>query len=109
QMDQFKELVKRPQPICLLGDFNSEAEKRDEGYDYMLKNGWLDTYQLANNRDYGVTVGGNIAGWENNHDEKRIDFIFTNQHVTITSSNVIFNGINKRVISDHFGVEVIVE
>src|SRR5699024_6921343 len=108
-MDQLNKFVKTSNPAYLLGDFNSEAEKRDEGYDYMLENEWLDTYQLADNRDHGITVGGNIAGWENNHDKKRIDFIFTNQRIPISSSKVIFNGINKKVISDHFGVEVIVK
>ena len=31
----------------LLGDFNSEADVRGEGYDLILRSGWQDTYRLA--------------------------------------------------------------
>ena len=38
----------------LLGDFNSEADVRGEGYDLILRSGWQDTYRLARQRDDGV-------------------------------------------------------
>ena len=40
----------------LLGDFNSEADVRGEGYDLILRSGWQDTYRLARQRDDGYTV-----------------------------------------------------
>ena len=40
----------------LLGDFNSEADVRGEGYDLVLRSGWQDTYRLAQQRDDGYTV-----------------------------------------------------
>ena len=37
----------------LLGDFNSEADVRGEGYDLILRSGWQDTYRLPGS---GMTV-----------------------------------------------------
>ncbi len=47
----------------LLGDFNSEADVRGEGYDLTLRSGWQDTYRLAQQRDDGYTVVQAIDGW----------------------------------------------
>ena len=47
----------------LLGDFNSEADVRGEGYDLILRSGWQDTYRLARQRDDGYTVVQAIDGW----------------------------------------------
>lgn len=47
----------------LLGDFNSEADVRGEGYDLVLGSGWQDTYRLAQQRDAGYTVVEAIDGW----------------------------------------------
>ncbi|MFX4006247.1 endonuclease, partial [Streptococcus suis] len=38
--------------------------------------------------------------------EKRLDYIFLNQKKEVLSSVVIFNGENRPIISDHFGVDV---
>ncbi|MFD2654723.1 endonuclease/exonuclease/phosphatase family protein [Gracilibacillus thailandensis] len=95
--------------VFLLGDFNSEAKNRDEGYDYLVAKGWYDTYSLATERDSGVTVSGEIAGWKDHDEDKRIDFIFVNSLISVKSSMVIFNGNNSEVISDHFGVDVIID
>src|SRR5699024_3819459 len=93
----------------LMGDFNNEASVRGEGYDYILESGFYDSYKLAEKKDAGITVKGSIAGWNDHADDKRIDFIFVPEDVEVFTSHVIFNGINKPVISDHFGVEIVVE
>ncbi|WP_208586894.1 endonuclease/exonuclease/phosphatase family protein [Gracilibacillus suaedae] len=109
QLDQLMSVASRGNRVFLLGDFNSEAEKREEGYDYLISKGWKDTYNLATERDSGVTVRGEIAGWKGNGKDKRIDFIFVNEPIHVKSSNVIFNGKNSKVISDHYGVDVIID
>ncbi|WP_163538022.1 endonuclease/exonuclease/phosphatase family protein [Gracilibacillus sp. YIM 98692] len=109
QMDQLMHAVNKDHHVFLMGDFNNEAQKRAEGYDYLTSNGWHDTYTLAEEKDEGTTVSGNIAGWETNKSDKRIDFIFTNCENGVRLSNVIFNGRNKAIISDHYGVEVIID
>ena len=38
--------------------------------------------------------------------DKRIDYIFINKKVKVLKSSVIFNGKNKPIISDHYGVEL---
>ncbi len=98
--------------VFLMGDFNSPAETRDEGYDLVLRSGWLDTYTLARDRDSGITVGGRIAGWTHRKlpaKGARVDHIFCNRPCQVVSSRVIFNGENHPVVSDHFGVMVEVE
>lgn len=89
-----------------MGDFNNDAFINNEGYEYLISNGLIDTYYLAKKKDDGVTVKGEIAGWEGNILRKRIDLILTNKPVQVAYSKVIFNNINKPVVSDHFGVEV---
>lgn len=90
----------------LLGDFNSDAFKRNEGYDYLMSKGIIDTFNIAKESDDGVTVKGEIDGWESSKSSKRMDLILTNIDSEVQVSRVIFNGINKDVISDHFGVEI---
>jgi maltose 6'-phosphate phosphatase len=106
QVDSLYSFVQKYERYFLMGDFNNDASVKDEGYDYILGKGLFDTYQLAEEKDKGTTVEGKIAGWDQNKRDLRIDYIFTNALVEVKKSNVIFNGVNKPVISDHFGVEV---
>lgn len=41
-----------------MGDFNNNAYVKDEWYDYLIKNGLIDTYTLAQVKANGVTVKG---------------------------------------------------
>lgn len=61
-----------------MGDFNNPYQIAGEGYDEILKSGWYDTYDLAEEKDEGITVSGLIDGWKENKSlkEMRIDFIF---------------------------------
>lgn len=98
-------------PVWLMGDFNSPAEVRGEGYDKIAATGWHDMYQLARTRDDGVTVPGVIDGWRNklqdtNLTGMRIDHIWCSLPKRAVESRVVFNGVNHPVVSDHFGVMV---
>lgn len=106
--DQFEKLNTYLSPIndtvFIMGDFNSPANESGTGYDMVLSHGWYDTYTLADKKDSGNTITKKIAGWENDGDSKRIDYIFTNKKLDIKSSKVIFDGNNEKIISDHNGV-----
>lgn len=91
----------------LMGDFNVDKNISREDYDKIVSCGLYDTYEEAEVKDSGITVAGKIHGWDSNSLDKRIDYIFTNQKVNVISSNVIFNGENEAVVSDHYGVEVV--
>ena len=96
---------KGAQPAYLMGDFNSPAHVRGEGYDLVVASGWEDCYLRAKARDAGATVGGQIDGWRKEKvDPMRIDFTFAAQPGATRSSRVIFNGDFYPVISDHYGV-----
>lgn len=108
QADKLIEKVQNDKLSFIMGDFNNNANVRCEGYDYMCSK-LFDTYNLSKYKDLGVTVKGKIAGWDKNKEDLRLDLIFINKEVEVISSKVIFNGINKKVVSDHYGVEVVVE
>ena len=91
----------------LLGDFNSEADVRGEGYDLVLRSGWQDTYRLAQQRDEGYTVMQAIDGWRDAPDaaaKKRIDQIWCSQAIAVKSTRVVFDGLREPQVSDHAGI-----
>ena len=107
QWQKTAEYMKKYSRVWLMGDFNSPAEVRNEGYDMIKSGGWYDSYTLARTRDNGITVGKVIDGWRDKvsgTDGMRIDQIWCSQKAEIASSEVIFNGANKPVVSDHYGV-----
>ena len=93
----------------LMGDFNTDANGNPEDYQNILNQGLFDTYILAEKKDSGVTVDKGIHGWAQDKSKKRIDYIFSTKEIKVKESKVIFNGKNKGVVSDHFGVEVEIE
>lgn len=92
-------------PCWLLGDFNSPAHVRGEGYDHILADGWQDCFTRAQKRDSGVTVPGQIDGWRDRPVEGfRLDLCLAAQVGRTLQSRVIFNDSFYPRVSDHFGV-----
>lgn len=106
QMDKLMAQVNMERLSFLMGDFNNNANIKGEGYDYLINQGLMDSYVLAEEKDEGATVQGEIAGWSGNKLDLRIDLILMNRPVEVKTSRVIFNGQYKEVVSDHYGVEV---
>ena len=115
QWDKVTAQLGRPQgisePCFILGDFNTSADKREQGYDYVVSSGWYDTFALAKEKDAGYTVEKKIDGWENRKEEvknlgMRIDYIWTNKKLFVKKSSVVFNGACHPVVSDHYGVMI---
>lgn len=97
--------------VWLLGDFNSPAHVRDQGFDLVKSSGWQDTYQLAEARDGGETVRGVIDGWRerpagDGWEGMRIDYIWCSQTPKVSRSWVVFDGEKYPVVSDHLGILV---
>lgn len=156
---------KQESAVWLMGDFNSPAGFRAQGYDCIQNAGWLDTYCLAEKKDSGITVEGCIDGWrpvqkpapqepqepqeiqqksapqelqelqeeqqkptspetqnaqqiieaqglqkqkecKESPDGMRMDHIWCSRKVQIKNSQVLFNGKNGGIVSDHYGVLV---
>ena len=106
QMDLLqKALSEKKGNIFLLGDFNSPADERNTGYDYVKSYGWLDTWQLAGNDGHERTVPGKIDGWSEEAEKGLcIDYIWANYPANVVSSQVVLSGQNEPVISDHFAI-----
>lgn len=95
--------------IWLMGDFNNPAEIRNEGYDMIAESGWYDSYNLAAEKDNGITVEKIIDGWNDKistENKIRIDQIWCNRKNQVKSSRILFNGINEPVVSDHYGIMI---
>lgn len=88
-----------------MGDFNNNALLRNEGYDYIIAKGMIDTYIMAQEKDSGITVKGTIDAWRECSEDKRLDLILSNKKIEVKDSKVIFNRENY-IVSDHFGVEI---
>lgn len=109
QIDELLKKINKDKVSFVMGDFNNSATVRNAGYDYVIAKGLYDTFTMAKVRDKGTTILGEIAGWEGNKHEMRIDLILSNRELKVESSRTIFNGMNKDVISDHYGVEIELE
>lgn len=100
------------EPVFLMGDFNGDAAIRNETYDQILSDRWEDTYSLAETKDNGFTVEGQIDGWRDQEavPARRIDQIWMNEPAKekfrVKDSRVVFNGRNEPVLSDHYGIQV---
>lgn len=93
--------------VWLLGDFNSDPSIRDEGYDWMKKAGWQDSYLLAREKDDGVTVREAIDGWKDAAPaQRRIDQVWCRPARRVLRSRVLWNGRKEPVVSDHAGILV---
>lgn len=68
QWEKMSHAAAGKQMAFLLGDFNSEAAVRGEGYDLIARDGWQDTYCLAQHKDDGYTVVQAIDGWRDTPD-----------------------------------------
>ncbi len=92
--------------VWAAGDFNSPAHVRGQGYDYVKSSGWKDTYELAGERDEGLTVQAAIDGWRERREDggMRIDYIWCSDCVKAESSRLIFDGKNYPRVSDHCGI-----
>lgn len=64
QADKLLENISDKNLLFIMGDFNNNALIRNEGYDYLISKGLIDTYCNAKIKDSGITVRGEIAGWE---------------------------------------------
>lgn len=107
QWKRLDEHLKNKKNVWLMGDFNSPADIAKEGYELIISDGWYDSYKAAEFKDSGFTVEHQIDGWRENEPNKmRIDYIFSNFNADISSSKVIFNNINRSVISDHYGIVI---
>ena len=102
-----KILEKSPYPLILMGDFNNPVGH--EGYKKILASclSLQDSHQVAENVSGSHTVAGEIAGWQDNQDDLKIDYVFTNKRLYLKSSSVVFNDIDGPIISDHYGLEVV--
>lgn len=97
--------------IWICGDFNSPSDVLGEGYSYVKDSGWQDTYELAKEKDSGITVSGVIDGWRNQNRKEidegmRIDYIWCSKKRAVRQSRVVFNGKHYPIVSDHYGMMI---
>lgn len=102
QMEKLAGYIKREEELSLImGDFNNPDISR--GYELIKSYDLVDLYREAN-KDNGYTIKGNIAGWEDNTDGLRIDYIYADRAVDkVEEAKVVFE---EKPVSDHYGVYI---
>ena len=83
QVDNLIKHIDNNKLSFLMGDFNNNALLKDEGYDYIIAQGMIDTYKIAEEKDSGITVKGTIDGWKGCSEDKRIDLIISNKDIKV--------------------------
>lgn len=90
--------------VYLAGDFNAPDILDHQSYCAIKSDGWLDTRDLAKNIQGRYTAPGKIDGWNEELEGMRIDYIWCNKNEDVLSHEVIFDGKNEPLVSDHYGV-----
>ena len=98
-----KHLSQKAEKVYLAGDFNAPSHMEQQSYTTILKDGYYDTYQLAAHKVGHDTTLANIDGWKQSKG-MRIDYIFINQKSSVLSSQVVLDGKNGPIVSDHYGI-----
>lgn len=111
QWDVLHQHLKEKNDLVLIaGDFNAPDFLRGQSYDAILEDGWLDTYDLAKFKYGHDTAKGQIDGWKDQEiTGMRIDYIYANQYLPVVKHEVVFDGENGPIVSDHFGIYMEVE
>lgn len=117
QWRRLNETIQRDARVFLLGDFNCPSDRRDEGYDRMLADGWLDLFSAAKKQIGFNTAYGNIDGWSdisNRNDTsginpargRRIDYVMTNDpRIDVCRAETVFDLARGQMsVSDHCGI-----
>jgi maltose 6'-phosphate phosphatase len=101
QLEKIKENVNGLKNLVIGGDIN--IPYNTEEYRKMLKD-----LKIVDTFDYSVdtinSIPGEIKGWIGLKEAIKIDHIFTNMELESSQSEIIFNGHNEEMVSDHFGV-----
>lgn len=95
--------------LWLMGDFNSPAGMRGEGYDLITADHWQDAWLLAETTRGQYTVETEIDGWQDRAEIRpgkglRVDHIWCRRSVPVRSAKVIFDGKHEPRVSDHCGI-----
>ena len=116
QWESFSENIrkltdKKETSLWVMGDFNSPASVRGEGYDLVSGSGWKDTWKLAKKKEEGFTAPPKIDGWKEADKTSpkqgmRIDYIWHWGDINIEESRILCNGKREPVVSDHYAVMI---
>ncbi|APT85282.1 endonuclease/exonuclease/phosphatase family protein [Corynebacterium aquilae] len=101
------ERLRAQAPVVLAGDFNNAASVRGEGYDLVTAGGmWRDSFLIADETLGEATVHKRIAGWQDNVEALRIDYVFVSAGLGVHSHEVVFADDSSCAVSDHSGILV---
>ena len=99
--EKVKQLQKTGAPVICTGDFN--AEENSVVYEEMLKT-LSDTKYLAKQSDTGITY--HDYGKYTDESGETIDFIFTEENLTVERYRIIDETVSGMFVSDHYGIAV---
>jgi len=105
QWESFLNAIPKNDKIIAMGDFNSPHNISNEGYS-LVRETFCDVCDFLKEKKEYYTAKAHIDGWEDEHKQMRIDYVFSNFKCNVFSVDTVFDGINKSEISDHFALLV---
>ncbi len=99
-------LEKEQLPVIVAGDFNNPVD--GPGYQ-LVTSGPLqleDSHKQARVVSGNHTIQADIDGWEGNSHNLKVDYVMVSPGLSISLSQVVFDGTSTPQVSDHFGVLV---
>ncbi|AXQ77790.1 exodeoxyribonuclease III [Streptococcus chenjunshii] len=102
-------LLTYPQPLVLMGDFNNPTNA--QGYQMILNSPLRlqDSHNAAEYSAGGHTIIEDIDGWEDNRQALKVDHIFASRDIHFKTSQIVLDGGNSPIVSDHFGLAAEIE
>lgn len=101
-----KVLLPKKDNLILLGDFNNPSG--EEGYQMILKSPLelFDSHKVARRVIGTHTILADIDGWEDSHQQLKVDYAFVSSTFRVISSEVTLDGGTEPIVSDHFGLKI---
>ena len=102
-------LASEEHPLIVMGDFNNPTG--NPGYQEVINSSLnlVDSHKVADEISGEYTIVADIDGWEGNDMALKVDHAFVDRTFQVKRSQVVFDGKSSPTVSDHFGLEVILE
>ncbi len=93
-------------PVILSGDFN--LSENEAPYPILTGTGLKDALKISETPHYGPLGSFNSFNW-NSDPDRRIDYIFVNEHFSVEQHAILTDSYRKKYPSDHFPVIAVVQ
>jgi len=114
EWDVFEKNVKgiSDKTILVIGDFENPPQIHNQGYDYVTKDRkWYDVIlnEDGSIKNYFSILDTNDRSGSYTKIGRRLDYAVSNKPIVMKDVKLVFDGKNGGIVSDHFGVEGVID